>query len=107
MDMQTRLSTIVRISGMMYVSASTVPYINEFPSASSVGRYFLVLGNKPSRYDTKTMPPVARSTPVFAFRTVENKIVKEMIHKPNNHQHTMENIILCATELSQKYALYP
>ena len=100
------LSAMVITIGTMNISVFKVPRINEFPSESSMGRYFFIFGKKLNRYNARTTPPVAIRTPVFVLKMVENKIINEIFHKPNNHQQTAENIILCATELSQKYELY-
>ena len=67
----------------------------------------LTLGKIPSRTQSRMMPPVPASTPVFDAETAEKKTISITAHRPNSHQQPAEKSRFCATALSQKYPVYP
>ena len=105
MAKQIAVAIAVTIMATIYSFDCATPYIRELPSVNKVGRYLFVLGSKPTIYETRTITPVPRSTPVLDADIVEKRVIKEMTNTPNNHQHTTESRRFCATELSQKYEL--
>ncbi len=74
----------------IYASVPSVPFKSELASISITGEYAFVFGIMLNKYESSTVPPAHKVTPVLFCSSDENKTIKHITHMPNSHHIAAE-----------------
>ena len=86
----------------LYSLVFSIPNNNFVEFINVVGIYSFTQGKSPNKYIPRIVPPVPSITIILLDTKAENRIIRLMVHTPNNHQLNAVNASALAIPLSQK-----